>query len=342
MILRPAPASVVTLGTATVLSIACAGTPQPPEAVPEPVPPAPTPVSLAEIPRAELKPLLALAPRLRWTPSIPDEGRFVVLSVEPAAAGLPIFEVSASASGRPLELIRLPGGAYLTLVAAPLGAPEVPVDVEILFINGTRLNQRLSLRVTSRDFPASRLRVAPRYTRPDSATLERIAREREMIHAMRETLTPLPLWDGSFELPLRGPTTSPYGQRRLFNDELRSRHTGLDIDGHTGDPVRAANSGRVALSADLFYNGQAVFIDHGIGLYTGYFHLSKRAVVAGEWVEKGQIIGRVGATGRVTGPHLHWHLYLQGFSLDPRALLDPDFEAISRQLTPASPLTVEP
>ncbi|NIW35158.1 MAG: peptidoglycan DD-metalloendopeptidase family protein [Gemmatimonadetes bacterium] len=337
-----APARAVTLCAAASLCIACAGTPPPPEAVPEPAPPALTPVNVADAPRAELLPLRALAPRLRWTPPVPDEGRFVVLSLEPAAAGLPIFEVSAKASGRPLELIRLPGGSYLTLVAAPLGTREVPVDVEIRFFNGTRLNQRLSLKVTSRDFPASRLRVAPRYTRLDAATLARVDRERAIIAAMRETITPAPLWDGPFELPLRGPTTSPYGQRRLFNNELRSRHTGLDIDGDTGDPVHAANSGRVALSADLFFNGQAVFIDHGLGLYTGYFHLSQRDVVAGEWVEKSQVIGRVGSTGRVTGPHLHWHMYLQGFSLDPRSLLDPEFTAISQRLTPVSPLSIEP
>jgi murein DD-endopeptidase MepM/ murein hydrolase activator NlpD len=205
------------------------------------------------------------------------------------------------------------------MVAAPLGAETVPVDIEVTFLDGTRLSQILTLLVMATDFPATRLRVASRYTSPDSATQERAAYERAAVQP--------------FELPLSGITTSPFGQRRLFNNELRSRHTGLDIDGDTGDPVYAANSGRVAMSADLFYNGGAVFIDHGLGLYTGYFHLSKREVDLGQHVKKGQIIGRVGATGRVTGPHLHWHMYLQGFSLDPRSLLDPDFAQIVRALS---------
>jgi murein DD-endopeptidase MepM/ murein hydrolase activator NlpD len=340
--LIPLRRSATACAIALAFGAACSGPPLPPEVVPRPEPPAITPARFAEAPRAELRPLRPAAPRLRWTPAAPDEGSFVVLSVEPAAGSLPIFEAAARASGRPLQLVRLPGGSYLTLVAAPLGAREVDVGIDVVFIDATRYNQRLSLLVADRDFPATRLRVAPRYTRPDSATLERVAREREMIQAMREVMTPVALWSGRFELPLRGVTTSPYGQRRLFNNELRSRHTGLDIDGDTGDPVYASNSGRVALSADLFYNGQAVFIDHGLGLYTGYFHLSKREVAEGEWVEKGQLIGRVGASGRVTGPHLHWHMYLQGFSLDPRTLLDPAFALISGRLTPASPFAVEP
>ena len=120
----------------------------------------------------------------------------------------------------------------------------------------------------------------------------------------------------------------------MFNGELRSRHTGLDLRGAMGDPIRAANSGRVALSDDLFFNGGAVFIDHGLGVYTGYFHMSRREVEEGEWVEQGQVIGRVGATGRVTGPHLHWSLYALGQSLDPLSLLDPQFSAVAQRLPP--------
>jgi murein DD-endopeptidase MepM/ murein hydrolase activator NlpD len=273
---------------------------------------------------------------------MPGEGLFAVLAMEPQGAGLPVFEVSGRASDRELKFASAGGGAYVGLVAAPLNTDEVSVEIVITFIDGTRVTQELALLVTRRDFPSSRLRVAPRYTRPDSATLVRVAREQAAVRAMQRTVTPAPLWDGPFELPLRGVTTSPYGQRRLFNNELRSRHTGLDIDGDTGDPVYAANSGRIAMSADLFYNGGAVFIDHGLGLYTGYFHLSARDVVQGQWVEKGDVIGRVGATGRVTGPHLHWHMYLQGFSLDPRSLLDPDFVQTSARLPTYSPLSVEP
>jgi murein DD-endopeptidase MepM/ murein hydrolase activator NlpD len=99
-----------------------------------------------------------------------------------------------------------------------------------------------------------------------------------------------------------------------------------------GDPVYASNSGRVALSRDLFYSGNSVYIDHGLGFYTAYFHLSQREVTEGQWVERGELIGRIGATGRVTGPHLHWGVYLQAVPVDPLSLLDPDFARLSERL----------
>ena len=102
--------------------------------------------------------------------------------------------------------------------------------------------------------------------------------------------------------------------------------------GDTGDPVYASNDGRVALSHDLFYSGQAVYLDHGLGFFTAYFHLSERLVSDGQWVEKGQLIGRVGATGRVTGPHLHWSAFLRGQHLDPLSLLEPGFARESERL----------
>lgn len=120
----------------------------------------------------------------------------------------------------------------------------------------------------------------------------------------------------------------------MFNNQLRSQHTGLDIDGDTGDPVVASNSGRVILSRDLFYTGQAVYIDHGLGFMTAYFHLSRRDVSEGQWVEKGEVVGLVGATGRVTGSHLHWSLFVQGVSLDPLSLDALGLEAFGDRFFP--------
>jgi murein DD-endopeptidase MepM/ murein hydrolase activator NlpD len=228
----------------------------------------------------------------------------------------------------------LSGGAYIGLVAARIGAREIPVEISVTLTDGTRLVQSLWLLVGERSFPATRLSVATRFTAPDQQTLKRIERERQLVRSILRSATDEPLWRGPFELPLEGVTTSPFGQRRLFNNELRSRHTGHDIDGDTGDPVYASNSGRVAISRDLFFNGGAVFIDHGLGLYTGYFHLSKREVMEGEWVEKGQLLGLVGATGRVTGPHLHWSIYLNGASLDPLSLFQPGLGELSARLFP--------
>ncbi len=288
-------------------------------------------VSLADGPSA-IEPPRSLAPRLRWTPAEPAEGTLTVLTIEPSPRGQPIFEARARTGEQPIPLAPLRGGGYLGLVAAPIGKAEVPIQVDVTLIDGTRISQSLTLRVATRTFPATRLSVARRFTAPDERTLERIRRERELIRAALREVNPTPLWRGPFVLPLEGPTTSPYGQRRLFNNELRSRHTGHDIDGDTGDPVYASNSGRVALSHDLFFSGQAVYLNHGLGFYTAYFHLSERLVNNGEWVDKGQLIGRVGATGRVTGSHLHWALYLRGNHLDPLSLLEAGFARESERL----------
>ncbi len=286
---------------------------------------------LQEMP-ADLTPPRPAAPRLRWTPTLPGEGTIVAFTIEPEPRGLPVFEVRARSGNSAIQLAPLPGGAYLGLISAPLNRQSVEVTVSATLVDGTRLSQNMTVLISRRDFPATQLRVARRFTEPDPESLKRIQRERDWQRAVLRTISDTPLWHGTFVLPVKGVTTSPYGQRRLFNNELRSRHYGLDIDGQTGDPVRAANSGRVALSADLYFNGNAVFIDHGLGFFTAYFHLSQRHVFEGEWVERGMIIGEVGATGRVTGPHLHWSIYLRGIPLDPLSLLDPAFARLSERL----------
>jgi murein DD-endopeptidase MepM/ murein hydrolase activator NlpD len=326
---RRTHAGPVTL--AALVTAACAKVPGPPTPVPDLQPPSPVSINLEDGPPPLTTPQ-PLAPRLTWTPGFPAEGTLVLLTVEPISKGLPVFEVSARAGDVDLALTALWGGDYLGLVAAPRSVDEVPVELTVTLIDGTRISQKLALRITRREFPSTRLRVASRFTSPDRATLERIRKETQLVRSTLRRATPVPLWQGQFILPLEGATTSPYGQRRLFNNELRSQHTGLDIDGDTGDPVRASNSGRVVLSRDLFFNGQAVFIDHGLGFYTGYFHLSKLEVSEGQWVEKGEVVGLVGATGRVTGPHLHWALYVLGVPLDPLSLFEIDFARLASRL----------
>ncbi|UCC48536.1 MAG: M23 family metallopeptidase [Gemmatimonadota bacterium] len=312
--------------------VGCVSLPEPPAPVLPPDPPRFEIVRLDEA-LPEVPPPLPLAPRLRWIPEAPSEGWLVAFVLEPQTRGLPLLEAHARAGGRDIALARLGGGAYLGLVAAPLGEQDVPVEVLVIFDDGTRLTQKLSLRVGAREFSASSFRVPRRFTDPDPAMRERIAQERELVRATLRLVTSTPLWHGAFMRPAEGRTTSPYGQRRLLNRELRSRHTGLDIDGDMGDPVYASNSGRVALSRDLFYSGSSVYVDHGLGFYTAYFHLSQREVTEGQWVEKGELLGRIGATGRVTGPHLHWGVYLHAVAVDPLSVLDPDFARLSDRLT---------
>jgi murein DD-endopeptidase MepM/ murein hydrolase activator NlpD len=133
-------------------------------------------------------------------------------------------------------------------------------------------------------------------------------------------------WRGSFVWPRKDEICSTFGARRMFNDKLKSRHFGVDIDGKTGDPVLAIGAGRVVMVSDRYYAGGTVVIDHGLRLFSLYFHLSEFQVEVGDMVEKGQLIGKVGRSGRVTGPHLHLGIRVEGLSFDPLSLLEFDFD----------------
>jgi murein DD-endopeptidase MepM/ murein hydrolase activator NlpD len=142
------------------------------------------------------------------------------------------------------------------------------------------------------------------------------------------------LWRGSFTKPTPGAETSPFGTLRTYNNKRRSRHLGLDLDGDVGAPVLASNHGRVVLAAERFYSGGTVVIDHGQGLFTMYFHLSRIDVIAGADVVKGASIGAVGASGQVTGPHLHFTVKFQGHAQNPARLLALDLSADAEPRVP--------
>ena len=176
--------------------------------------------------------------------------------------------------------------------------------------------------------PASRgkppaLSVSTRFTQPlDSAIQTRIDREnataREIGRKSHETP---PLWTTSFHRPRSSIVTSPFGSGRMFNGTLISRHLGVDFRGKTGDPIVAANRGVVALVDNFFLAGNVVYIDHGAGIVTAYFHMSKTLVAKGDTVERGQTIGLIGATGRVTGSHLHWSARYGTLTVNPLDLV---------------------
>jgi hypothetical protein len=161
-------------------------------------------------------------------------------------------------------------------------------------------------------FLTENLKVENQYVQPNPEQEKRAAEDSKKLHAIYDTVTPERMWDGKFQWPLKDVTTGGnFGRRRVLNGEARSPHAGVDFPAAAGTPVFASQAGKVVLAEELYYSGNTVIIDHGFGIYTLYCHFSKIEAAVGDKVEAGTEIGKVGATGRVTGPHLHWGLTIQ-------------------------------
>lgn len=178
-----------------------------------------------------------------------------------------------------------------------------------------------------RDRGARRLTVDPKYLTLSPEILKRYRRERALMQKVFGSFTPQPLWHGGFMLPLDSKVVSVFGRRSFVNGQERSPHGGVDLRGAVGSPVPAAADGTVALVIDAYFSGNTVLINHGQGLITRYLHMSQASVKPGQKVKKGEIIGKVGATGRVTGPHLDFGVKLAGARVDPQ-----DWVALSQVL----------
>ena len=209
------------------------------------------------------------------------------------------------------------------LVGIPLdGAPgsrEVVLrgsDPEGRIIDG-----RMTLRIVRAGFATRRLHVDPRFVDPPESAAERIAREARMLSGLWAETNGERLWRGPFSLPVPGAATSSFGRLTILNGQSRGRHQGTDFQASEGTPVRAPNAGAVVLADDLYMSGNTIVLDHGDGLFSLLAHLSKCRIQAGARVARGEIIGDTGATGRVTGPHLHWAVRLRGASINPLALV---------------------
>jgi len=178
-----------------------------------------------------------------------------------------------------------------------------------------------TLVVQAKEFPTRSLSVEPKYVTPPAEVLERIRKERVLVDKIFTSITPEKLWHGPFKAPVPGEVISAFGKRTVFNGQPRSSHSGTDFRGAVGTIIRAPNSGRVVLTGNLYYTGKTVILDHGMGLYSYLGHMSAITVNEGDRVEAGDVVGKVGATGRVTGPHLHWTVRLRISRVDPVSLL---------------------
>jgi len=195
--------------------------------------------------------------------------------------------------------------------------------LEITFADGSREHRDLA--VQARHYDVQRINGLPeQQVSPDAVTLERIKREGAVIARARAADTDLPFFEEPLHWPATGPISGVYGSQRILNGEPRAPHGGVDVAAARGSPVVAAAGGTVTLAErDLFYTGGTVIIDHGYGLATTYQHMDSVAVTAGQHVEAGERVGTVGATGRVTGPHLHWSLNWYDVRLDPMLVAGP-------------------
>jgi murein DD-endopeptidase MepM/ murein hydrolase activator NlpD len=177
------------------------------------------------------------------------------------------------------------------------------------------------VKVVAAKFPEQKLKVDPAYVEPPESERERIAADREKVAALWAAADTERLWTVAFVLPVPGTTPGGYGARRIFNGQPRSRHDGVDMAASSGTAVTAPAPGRVGLAENLYFSGGTVILDHGGGLFTTYFHLSAIDVKPGDLVAAGQRVGAVGATGRATGPHLHWGAKLHRARVNPLDLL---------------------
>ncbi len=192
-------------------------------------------------------------------------------------------------------------GRYEATVSINPSLPEMKVEVEIL----------------TQDYGIGRLTLPKHMVELDDETLQRVSKEQKNMNGLWEKPHPTPLWNGRFLRPVPGEIISPFGTGRIINGQPRSPHSGVDLRGQTGTPIKVINHGKVVLTDDYFFSGKSVVVDHGGEILSMYFHLEKILVHNGEIVEKGQVIGLVGSTGRASGPHLHWGIRLNGARIDP-------------------------
>jgi murein DD-endopeptidase MepM/ murein hydrolase activator NlpD len=197
-----------------------------------------------------------------------------------------------------------------------------PLSVAATLQNGENAVCNATLAVRVGKFATEKLTVEKQFVDPNEQQAARAVAEQQKLRQLFDRVTPEKLWQGDFQFPLKGVTQGTnFGKRRILNGQSRSPHTGADFPAVTGTPVYATQSGHVVLAEELYFSGNTVIIDHGLGVYSLYGHLSEFAVAAGDDVKGGAVIGKVGATGRVTGPHLHWGVTVNKARVNPVLLV---------------------
>jgi murein DD-endopeptidase MepM/ murein hydrolase activator NlpD len=256
---------------------------------------------------------------LRLSAPTSSQGGLLLIEVKSTK---PFGEVQGEWNGRPVPFwgdlaseAQRKGLLAVDLEKAP-GEYELKVTGQTA--SGEEISCSAQVAVTKGRFATENLQVGKQFVEPSPEQIKRADEERQKLRDIFDRVTPERLWDGKFRIPLEGVTAGKnFGRRRILNGVPGSPHSGVDLPGATGTPIQAAQRGKVVLAEELFFAGNAVVLDHGLGVYTFYGHLSEVNVKVGDAVETGDVLGKVGATGRVTGPHLHWGLTVAKARVNP-------------------------
>jgi len=249
-----------------------------------------------------------------------SQGQALFVQVESEEAQ--IEKVAVSIFGKTLPLGKS-GAGWLELLGVDMD--QKPGDyvlvLSLSLADGRKVKREVRVRIARRDYGTDHLTLPPEKVELTPEALAQVQADQQALAQAWRTPSLEAWWSGAFIRPVPGEVSGQFGRRRVINGERKSPHTGQDLRAVMDEPIKASNAGRVALVRDCFFSGNSVVLDHGLGLYSMYFHLDQAKVKEGDRVEKGQVIGLAGMTGRATGPHLHWGFRLLGARVDPDAIL---------------------
>lgn len=209
------------------------------------------------------------------------------------------------------------GTSAEALLSIPLESKEKSIPIVISDMSGKKLHSG-NVRVVQKDYPTQELQVEPKYVSPPDEMKPIIKEQNKITRGFLNQITPIKYWTLPLQKGVPGGITSEFGMRRVFNGQPKNPHKGTDLRGAEGTPIYAIAAGKVVLVEDFYYSGKHVLIDHGLGVHSLYAHMSEPKATVGQLVEAGELIGLVGATGRVTGPHLHLGFYVLGVAVNAK------------------------
>jgi murein DD-endopeptidase MepM/ murein hydrolase activator NlpD len=246
----------------------------------------------------------------------------------PWPGGVGVIRISGD--GRPTVMVNDKPALVIESADEWIAVIGIPLEQDSgspLVVSVTRTGaepEQIAIELREAEYRVQRLTVDSKYVEPDQASLDRIFAERKVIDSALTHWRAAAIADVELRPPVPGTRNSSFGSRRIFNDQPRSPHKGMDIAATTGTPILAPLDGIVSATGDFYFNGNTVILDHGQGFITLFCHLSAIDVQEGQEIAAGELLGKVGATGRVTGAHLHFATYLNGTAVDPALLISAD------------------